>query len=326
VPARIPIGWSRAKPHRFAARIACGALLLAAACGQRMDLPPQPTHPPEIPEPGTYNLKTVWTLPAPTDLAVFGLYLFVIEENSRLGAYYTTRYSPTTPPMISPFEELIGPVQVAVAKRDSLFVVVADSADMRCKIYYWLGGPPLHTFTDSLWVSFDGLAADEDLRIYVADAERDTIRAYDRWGHREHTVSSYGTGAGYVIDPHGLAHNGRMLIVADTGKNWVQRLRPDTTSTAAIATPIGIETGLLVTPYDVAADRYGEFIYVADTGQNRVLKFLTTGAFQDTIYSPMKIDLTPPILSPRYVCSEDSLVFVSDPATNRLALLELKPL
>lgn len=302
------------------------AALLLGACGQRMDLPPQPETPLVTPEPGTYNLKTIWSLPAPTDLAVFGLYLFVIEDRQRLSVYYTTRYSPTPPEMVSDFEGLLGPVQVTIAKRDSLFVVVADSADMRCKIYYWLGGPPLHSFTDSSWVRFDGLAADDELHIYVADAERDTIRAYDRWGRKLHTVSSYGTGSGYVIDPHGLAHNGSMLIVADRGKNWVQRLRPDTTATAALPEPIGFQQGTLDAPEDVAADRYGEFIYVADTGSDRVLKFLTTGALQDTVYSPTKIEMTQPLRAPRYVCSEDSLVFVSDPAGNRIVLLELKPL
>jgi hypothetical protein len=302
------------------------ALLLAIGCGARMDLPPQPTHPPEIPVPGTYNLKTTWSLPAPTDLAVFGLYLFVIEENARVGAYSTTHYSPDPIEMVSRFEGLIAPVAIAVVKRDSLFVVVADSADMQCKLYFWLGGPPLHTFTDSLWTRFDGLAADEDLRIYVGDAARDTIMAYDRWGQRLHAVSSYGTGSGYVIDPHGLAHNGRMLLVADTGKDWVQRLRADTTSAPALTPPLGMEPGLFVAPEDVAADRYGEFIYVADTGQNRVLKFLTTGAFQDTVYAPEKITLIPPLLAPRFVCSEDSLVFVSDPGNDRIVVLELKPL
>jgi hypothetical protein len=314
-------GWRRATLP-----VTCLALLLAASCGERMDLPPQPKHPPEIPVPGTYNLKTIWSLPAPTDLAVFGLYLFVIEEHARLGAYFTTRSSPIPVEMVSPFQGLIAPVAVAVAKRDSLFVVVADSADMRCKLYYWLGGPPLYTFTDSLWTHFDGLAADGDLRIYVGDAARDTIMAYDRWGRRLHAVSSYGTGSGYVIDPHGLAHNGRMLLVADTGKNWVQRLRADTVNVAALAPPLGLESGLFLAPEDVAADRYGEFIYVADTGQNRVLKFLTTGAFQDTVYAPEKIPLDPPLLAPRFVCSEDSLVFVSDPANDRVVLLELKPL
>jgi hypothetical protein len=298
--------------------------LLGGACGERFDLPPQPDYQLPIPEPGTFNLKGVWSVPEPTDLALSGLYIFVIEEHTRVRAYFSTRSSPSPPPWVSPYEGLIAPVQVAACKRDTLFVIVADAGDMHCKIYNYLGGPPLHTFTDTLWVELSGLAADGDLNIYVADAARDTIQSYDRWGRRVRVVSDYGTGSGYVIDPHGLAHNGHMLIVADTGKNWVQRLRPDTTDIAAIAEPIGRQEGLLLAPWDVASDSRGEFIYVADTGHDRVLQFQTTGDFGDTVYSPEKIPLDSALVAPRFVCGEDSLVFVSDPAGDRIVLLELK--
>jgi hypothetical protein len=296
-------------------------------CGQQLELPAQPEEArPDIPEPGTYNLKTIWNLPAPGDMAHSELYLFVIENAARIGVYYTTptRLSaPYAPPFTAEFEGLAQPVQIAVAKRDSTFVVVADAGDMHCKIYYWLGGEPLFTFTDSLWQSFSGLAADDSLNIFVADAARDTIQAYDRWGRRRHVVSDYGTGYGYVIEPRGLAHNGQLLIVADTGKNWVQRLDPGASNVAAIAEPIGLEEDLLLSPADVAADAFGEFIYVADTGHDRVLKFLTTGAFSDTVYAPSKISLETPLLAPRYVAVRDSVTFVSDPANDRIVLLEL---
>lgn len=303
-----------------------GALLALFGCGQQMPLPPAPPEGgQDLVVPGTYNLRGTWPLSGPGDVAVNGLYLFVIEEGKRVDAYYAKQLSPRTPSMIAPFTDLVAPVQLAVAKRDSLFVIVADAGDMSCKIYYWLGGPPLATFHDTLWVSFTGLAADGNLNIFVADAARDTIQAYDRWGHPLRVVSDYGTGGGYVIDPHGLAHNGDVLIVADTGKNWVQRLEPDTTNVAALSPPIGVDE-ILLQPEDVAVDRNGEFIYVADTGHDRVLKFLTTGAFQDTVAAPQKIDLTPPFRAPRYLCAEDSLVFVSDSVSNRIVVLELKPL
>jgi DNA-binding beta-propeller fold protein YncE len=251
------------------------------------------------------------------------LYLFVIENRQRLGVYYSTRLFPATPSFISEYEGLIHPVRVAVSKRDSTFVVVADSGDMRCKIYYYFGGSPLHSFTDSLWQSFSGLAVDRALNIYVADAGRDTIQAYNRWGQRLRVVSEYGSGYGYVIDPGGLAALDGMLVVADVGKNWVQRLRSDTTNVAAILEPIGLEEDLLLDPQDVAVDEHGEFIYVADTGHNRILKFLTTGALEDVAYSQEKIILDPPIQAPRYLCARDSLLFLSDPQTDRLVLLHL---
>ncbi len=302
-----------------------GALLGAAGCGQRIDLPEQPPAVFVTPEPGTYNLKTVWELSAPSDVAVAGLFLFVIENHTRVAVYYSTRGYPARPSLVSEFAGLTAPVRLAVAKRDSTFLVVADSADMRLKIYYWLGGEPLFSFTDSLWESFSGLAADGNLHIYVADAARDSVLAYDRWGRRLRVVSDYGTGSGYVIAPHGLAHNGEMLIVADTGKHWVQRLRPDTSNVAAILDPIGLEEDLLLAPEGVAVDPSGEYIYVADTGHDRVLKFQLDGEFADTIYSAQKIGLDPPLEAPRYLCARDSLVFVSDPETNRLALFQLTP-
>ena len=316
----------RLPAHAAAVLLAAGLAAWLAACGERFDLPPQPDYNIPIPEPGTFNLKSVWSLDRPTDLAISGIYLFVIQGRERVSAFYSTQIAPRTPPWISTYEGLTAPVLLTVCKRDSLFVIVADSADMRCKIYNYLGGPPIESFTDTLWRSFSGLAADGDLNIYVADAARDTIQSYDRWGHSRRVVSDYGTGSGYVIDPHGIAHNGRMLLVADTGKNWVQRLRADTTNIAAIAEPIGRQEGLLLAPMDVASDSRGDYIYVADTGHDRVLKFQTLGTFEDTVYSAAKIPLDVPLVAPRYVCGEDSLVFVSDPAGSRVLLLQLKPL
>jgi len=311
-----------ARRRVFAASVL--ALLWALGCGQQIELPEQPDEVLPIPKPGTYNLLSVWTVPSPSDLAVSGLYVFVIEENHRLGVYSSTRLYPFTPSMVSEFEGLQKPVQVTVTKRDSLFVIVADSADMTCKIYYWLGGEPLYTFTDSLWRRFDGLAADPSLTIYVSDAARDTIQAYDRWGNRQHVVSDYGTGSGYVIDPRGIAYSSsRMLIVADEGKNWVQRLEPKQSNVAAILEPIGIEEDLLSRPHDVAADPNGEFVFVADTGHDQVLKFLTTGSFEDTVYSHAKIPLEPPVDQPAFICALDSLVFLSDSTNDRIVLLQL---
>ena len=336
MPARwVPARWvpARCVPARWVRRIVAGGLLavvgaawLMGGCGSQYDLPPQP-EPGRIPEPGTYNLLATWNIPHPTSIATFGLYLFVVEDSSRVGAYYANRIEPVAPSLIGEFEELIKPAQVALVKRDSLFVIVADAGDMQCKIYYWLGGPPLYRFSDSRWREFSGLAADPNLRIYVGDATRDTISCYSRWGDHLHVVSKNGTGSGFVIEPHGLGiatgESGAPLLVADTGKNWVQRLEPDTTAVAAYLDPIGLDGVQLTAPEGVASDRYGEYVFVADTGGNRVLKYLVSGAFVDTVYSASKIGLEPPVEVPRFLCSEDSVVFLSDPAQDRIVLLNL---
>jgi DNA-binding beta-propeller fold protein YncE len=302
------------------------ALLLGLwGCGQKMELPPQP-EPGRIPEPGTYNLFTVWPLEAPGDMAVRGSYLYVVQREREVKAYLSYRPEVAPATIVGEFRGLIRPVRLAIAKRDSTFLIVADAGDMTIKRFYYLGGDPIHTFTDSSWVEFSGLAADSRLNVYVADAARDTIAMYDAQGRFVRLVSDWGTGSGFVISPHGLAHNGRMLIVADTGKNWIQRLEPDTTNVAAIQEPIGID-GELTAPEDVAVDANGEFIYVADTGADHVLKFLLTGAFEDTVYSATKIPLDPPIHEPRYIEAlddgESNFVYVADPENDRIVVLKL---
>jgi DNA-binding beta-propeller fold protein YncE len=299
---------------------------IAAGCGQKLDPPPQPIGFDRIPEPGTYNLFTVWGMDEPTDIATRDSHIYVIHGNRELRAYLNYRTSLAQSPIVGDFNGLIQPVRVAVAKRDSIFVIVADAGDMTVKRYYFLGGDPLFTFSDSTWTEFSGLAADSRLNVFVADATRDTIQVYDERGAYVRLLSDRGTGSGFVISPHGLAHNGAMVIVADTGKNWVQRLKPDTTYIPAIENPIGIDEEL-TEPEDVAVDPLGEFVFVADTGADRILKFLTTGAFEDTVYSPAKIPLDPPMSAPRFLDTWDdlgtNLVYVADPENNRIVVLKL---
>jgi len=294
-------------------------------CGQKFELPPQP-EPDRIPEPDTYNLFSVWSVAHPTDIAARDSRIYVIEGESEVKAYlnYRPELAPST--IVGEFNGLIRPVRIAVTKKDSIFVIVADAGDMTIKRYYFLGGDPLHTFSDPAWSEFSGLAADFFLNTYVADASQNIIRVYDRNGDFVRVLSDRGTGSGFVIEPHGLAHNGRMVIVSDTGKDWVQRLVPDTTNIAAIIDPIGADVELSA-PEDVAVDQSGEFIFVADTGSDRVLKFLTTGAFEDTVYTAAKIDLDPPIAAPRYIDtwddSEANFVYIADTDNDRIVVLNL---
>jgi hypothetical protein len=64
---------------------------------------------------------------------------------------------------------------------------------------------------------------------------------------------------------------------------------------------------------------------VADTGRDRVIKYKLTGEFVDSVYSAhVSIPrLAEPILAPRFVAVEDPLVFISDPAHDRLVAFAL---
>ena len=314
------MGRTRAK------RIALAVLLPAMiGCGQEFVLPPQP-DPGRIPTPGTYNLDRIWEIPSPSDLVVQGSYLFVIERQEKVAVYLSRQSTPRPPGFIEPYEGLIQPVQVCLAKRDSTFLFVADAGDRMIKRYYFRGGPPLHAFTDSAWVEFSGIAADHRLNVYVADAARDTIYKYDDRGNPVRLVSDFGNGFGFVIAPHGIAFSGDRLWVADTGKNYVQALLPDSTNTAdGSAGPIGgPET--ISGPLDVDTDLAGETVFVADTGNDRVLRFAATGAIRDTVYSHAKWEtraVDPPLTSIRHVAADDSLVFLPDPANDRIVILRL---
>ncbi len=300
---------------------------LFAGCGSEFELPPQPP-PLELPEPG-YNLQTIWHVPSPGDILIQGSYVLVIEENQRLSSYYAQRNTPDPTDIISEFTGLIQPTHLTLGRnRDSTFVVVADAGDMHCKIYHWQGGAPLHSFTDSLWGTIGGLAADDELNIYVGDSHRSVVNAYDRWGNFRHTVTSYGTGSGYVVYPHGLhymetAGKKRTLLIADTGKHWVQRLDPAEINTPTVLMPIGMTEDELSTPMDVAAGTDGEYIYIASSGHDQVLRYRFEGTLQDTVYSPLTMtNVVPPIHAPCFICTQGPLVFVSDPEENRVVIVK----
>ncbi len=303
--------------------LACFAAL--CGCGQKFELPPQP-NPGRIPTPGTYNLDKVWHVPAPTDMVLRGSYIYVIEENQRVSVYLSHQKEARPPGFVGTFEGLIRPVQICTAKKDTTYVFVADAGDMQVKRYYFLGGHPRFSFIDSTWVEFSGLAADTDLNVYVSDAARDRVDKYDADGQWVRNITSYGTGQGYVIDPQGITYTKGVLWVSSVGpeRNWVQRLRPDTTHIAFEGRPIGFDIELSK-PSDVATNLSGESVFIPETGKNRVMRFQATGGFQDTVYAPTKREtlIDPPLVAPRYVTADDSLVFVADSANSRVVVLRL---
>lgn len=303
-------------------------LVLFCGCGVEFDLPPIPPPIP-LPEPG-FNLKTIWYVDNPGDLAIFGSYVFIIEDNSQVNAYYSQHAAADRVGLINDFSGLLTPTRISLgASGDSTFVVVADSADMRCKIYHWQGGAPLYSFTDTTWIRISGIAADDDLNIYVSDAQANLIKSYDRWGNLSHTVSQYGTGTGYVINPNGLdttvsAGGKSILLLADTGKHWVQRLFSRSSFEAAVLLPIGFAEDELLSPLDVATGDNGQSIMIADSGHNMVLKYRFAGTLADTVYADEKDGelVAPPIIHPRFITSQGPLVLISDTETGRVVIMK----
>lgn len=291
---------------------------------------------------------------------------------------YKTARTPAPPP-VRPFTGVEDPTRVCIAQSDSTFVFVADRHEVMgtdttsvvdhidsttvgghveydttfvteevvkgrswsVKRFYFTGGAPVWSFQlPGGWVEVNGLAADEDLNIYVSDARNETVAKFDKKGRLLKTLSTRGTGDGYINQATGLdwaaaagpePEDRAKLIVGDTGQDRVVFLDCNAENTA-VRRPIPIQGDSTTTgpfnprrPEDVAGERTGKFVYIADTGRDRILKYRLTGEFVDSVYSARaSVPLADgPILAPRFLAVEERLVFVSDPMHNRLVAFAL---
>ncbi len=214
----------------------------------------------------------------------------------------------------------------------------------RVREYGLLGGDTLSTFVDTTMAFVNGIAADDQGRVYVSgaaivwvpDALNPSLKTrsfvwhitrYARGNHpqqghqyympgcnwyRDTTWVDEGSGLGTTMDPRGMqwapVGTGGALYFADFGKNWAQKAHGDVRATGYWYVEQAENLSLLG-PLDVAADPAG-FLYVADTGSQRVLRFDDTGAYVQRVNVE-----GPALLSPATVAADDSLVFVGDPAT-----------
>jgi len=216
--------------------------------------------------------------------------------------------------------------------------------------YGLLGGDTMTTFTDTSMAFVNGIAADAQGRVYVSGAAvlyvsdpidpRLKTRAflwrvnrylrgpkgpgvYDlympgspHWHRDTAWVVADGSGIGTVQDPRGIfwsPNGGGALYAADFGKNWVQKLSDQISSTGEFNIDGSTSPGglLFLGPVDVVADLQG-FIYVVDAGNQRVLRYDGAGAYvqdvnveTDAFHNKLK--------DPVCVAADDSLVFVGDP-------------
>jgi hypothetical protein len=228
----------------------------------------------------------------------------------------------------------------------------------RVREYGLLGGDTISTFTDTSMAFVQGIAADAQGRVYLSGpllsfvpdvlVPNVTTRSfvwrvnryvrgpkspgvYDgympgcNW-HKDATfVVMDGTGTGTVQDPRALywGSAGPSLYVVDFGKNWVQRML-DEVPVADLK--IGEAEGLsLYGPVDVTADLLG-FIYVADTGNQRVLRFDNSrqGAYVQTV-NVENNDYGQQLLSPVAVAADDWFVFVGDAGLSQVVRYKRRP-
>ena len=239
--------------------------------------------------------------------------------------------------------------------RDPLTGRVVDfTTTWRVRQYGLLGGDTVSTFTDTSMAFVQGVAADHQGRVYVAgsyivlipDPQDDRIktrsfvfqvRRYlpvtpgsqpldprmpgtDRWVREDAPFVDEGSGKGSVQDPRGLYFagpavlGGPALFGADLGKNWVQHFSdPITDSDYKLDTA---QDTTFNVPEDVAVDLAG-FVYVADTGNQRVLRFDPYGEFVQRVNVEPDADGLA-LVRPVAVAADDSLVYVADRALGKV--------
>jgi hypothetical protein len=314
-------------------------LLLVWGCGQRVGKPEESPPPPSCGD-SCCVLRYVWkNFPGTTDIVVtVGGFVYVAQESSLVAAYMT--FSPHRHPLINDLTGLLKPVYLAEGVNEEMYV--ADAGDTTVKRFSRSGGAPIQVVRDTAWTEFGGIAVDNAGFLYVADRHRELIWKYRQSGERDSSLTcglveyrasgerdrsvthptlgtpglltEGGEGVGYVRHPGGMCFDGVYLQVTDTGKNRVQKLVTDECACGVLSI-----TDSLKAPLDSDTDSDGN-IYIADTGNSRVLKYDRSGLLLGTV----NLDKTVVIGPPTAVAARDKWVYVADPEHSRILIYECR--
>jgi len=216
----------------------------------------------------------------------------------------------------------------------------------RVREYGLLGGDTITTFTDTTLVWVNGVAADAEGSVYVSGVASVLSPAsqqglfnrtfvYKIFKYRRgpryagvfpydgtmpgalwHRDSTYfhteGTGVGFVRDARGLAWGSYPptgLYAADFGNSSGQKLS-DSDTTGYFRYEQDGDGVTLAGPLDISADVNG-FVYIADTGNRRALRFGPAGEFVQRIDIEAN-DQGAALLDPVAIAANDSIVYVAD--------------
>ena len=181
-----------------------------------------------------------------------------------------------------------------------LFVIaILLMSSMASNVYAF----PIGIFFWKVWLCFVvpcydhpmGLALDSSSNVYVADTSNFRIEETTNTGGLLKTWGKLGTLDGEFGGPEGIAINPstREMYVADTYNNRIQKFQLATTCPKG-TTPIvsgvcfittwgsfGKGTGQFQNPRGIALDSSGN-VYIADTYNDRIQKFKSTGEFIKT--------------------------------------------
>jgi len=231
----------------------------------------------------------------------------------------------------------------------------------RVRQFGLLGGDTLSTFTDTTMAFVRGIAADAQGRVYVSgiavilvsDPTNPSIRTrtfqsriyryirgprypgvippdYNMPGadwHRDSTwVVEEGSGIGTVQNPFGMYWSqvgGPALYVVDNGKNWIQKLNDNLSSTGFYFLD-GAQTGAQFSaPEDITVDAQG-FLYIVDTGNRRVVRYSPQGDYIQKINVELDADRDS-LHNPVTVAADDSIAYIGDSQTGKVIRYKRRP-
>jgi|GEM_PF-3415614 len=212
---------------------------------------------------------------------------------------------------------------------------------------YQLNGAPVGSFTDTLFLWVNGVAADGAGRVYVSgtiaycsvDPFDTRIRTFDSqfriyryergagasgsvigdgWRRDLSYEVAEGTGVGSTKDPRGMLWSsgaGSALYFADTGNHEVQKFADPASGGSSFKLAFGgsgEDNIHLSFPVDVSVDGAG-YVYVADFGNKRVLRYDPDGGFVQKV-NIEKDAVGDTLETPLAVTADNEQVYVADPA------------
>lgn len=215
---------------------------------------------------------------------------------------------------------------------------------------YFLDGDTASTFTDTTMAWVQGIAVDDQERVYVSGLFFEVVQTasfeysrklvwrihrYLRGGgdsnmpgcnwHRDPVyIVTQGSGLSTVSDPHGLDWGpdaGGALYVADTGNSRGLR-RSDPPSLVTDFSMVASEIGDIGIPPDICVDLAG-YIYVVDRENAQVVRYRSAGQGQSEFVQ--RVDIEPSrdgifIAAPVAVAADNDLVYVADGQRGELAI------
>lgn len=309
------------------------ALLAALGCSTRLDLPQEPET---TGNPGgevAYVKKYLWEEMQPiADLVLTrGQSLYGVADSSAVLCWFSDTALPrlnpgrSIPLAVLGGDTLRGPVRICEGSENTLWVAYRSPQPT---IVQWdIAVTPPAVAVD--WIrdanigGFGGIAADPDSDfIYVADAEKSTIAKYApsaSGGHRVTVLATQGNGDFFVQQPGGLYYFSDSLLVADTGKSWLQVMHADVAGAGRGQVRGPADDPLqLRGPADVWVDASG-YYYVAESDGARVLKLTREGAVKEIVteYDPEAAE------KPNTLAASDTEVWVVDPERSRLTIYQI---